>query len=85
MSACGGMLGGSLLGLMEGYGSSSLCSVRGSLSWVQTSVELWALGFVIFYSTVFVCVLLGPGGQLSSLVFLPTPALHLPMFQKREG
>ena len=34
---------------------------------------------------VFVSGLLGPRTQLSSLVFLPTPALPLPRFQKREG
>ena len=41
-------------------------------------------GFSYFIPVV-VFVLLGPGAQLSSLVFLPTPALPLSRFQKREG
>ena len=70
-------VGGSLFGLMEGYGS--LCTVRGSFLGSRVM-----FGFSYFIP-VFVFVLLGPRAQLSSLVLLPTPALPLPRFQKREG
>ena len=53
-------VGGSLFGLMEGYGS--LCSVR-ALCWVQRVV--FGFSYVI---PVFLFVLLGPGAQLSSLL-----------------
>ena len=50
----------------------ALFVLLGALFWVQRFV----FGFCYFVP-VFVFVLLGPGAQLSSLVFLPTPALPL--------
>ena len=70
-------VGGSLFGLMEGYGS--LCTVRGSFLGSRV-----VFGFSYFIP-VFVFVLLGPRAQLSSLVFLPTPALPFAQVSEEGG
>ena len=57
-------MGGSLFGLMEGYGS--LCTVRGSFLGSRV-----VFGFSYFIP-VFVFVLLGPRAQLSSLFGFPS-------------